>query len=131
MVFLVENRLNLLTMPPLQRALAIRGEGRAVTRLGKLPWLVSSDIYYWGDIDVDGFLILSLLRNLFPQTESMLMDVDTLDAHKGFQVSGNDNPAAHAIQLDILGIAHIFSMLCGERSVGIGKDFAGLCERVY
>jgi hypothetical protein len=61
--------------------------------LGKLPWLEESDIYYWGDIDVDGFLILASLRNLFPQTTSILMDVPTLDAHKDFQVPGNGNPA--------------------------------------
>lgn len=91
-VFVVENRLNLVTLPPIQRALAIRGEGRAVTRLEKLPWLESSEIYYWGDIDVDGFLILSAMRNLFPQTKSILMDVATLGAHKEAQVSGNDNP---------------------------------------
>jgi len=93
-VFVVENRLNLLTLPSVLRALAIRGEGKAVTRLEKLPWLESLEIYYWGDIDVDGFLILSSLRNLFPQTKSIFMDVQTFEAHKEFQVAGNGNSAS-------------------------------------
>ena len=57
-IVIVENRLNLLTLPALKRAIGIRGEGKAVTRLHRLNWLHDNRIIYWGDIDVDGFLIL-------------------------------------------------------------------------
>jgi len=89
-VIVVENRLNLFTLPSLHRALAIEGEGKAVTRLRKLEWLHHNRLLYWGDIDVDGFEILSSLRSLFPHVESVLMDEKTLQTHSNEQNSGND-----------------------------------------
>lgn len=77
-VIIVENQLNLLTLPPLPRALAIRGEGRAVTRLRRLRWLAENRVLYWGDIDVEGFQILSSLRMFFPGVESVLMNETVL-----------------------------------------------------
>lgn len=88
-VFIVENNLNLLTLPLVTRGLAIRGEGNAVNRLESLEWLNDNRISYWGDIDVEGFLILSRLRNIFSQTVSIMMDCETLDHHPGQIVEGN------------------------------------------
>ncbi len=88
-VFIVENNLNLVTLPQFERGIAIRGEGNAVSRLESLAWLNENRILYWGDIDVDGFLILSRLRNLFPQTQSVMMDQKTLFNHETESVSGN------------------------------------------
>ena len=48
------------------RGIAIRGEGKAVTRLARLAWLADNYALYWGDIDVEGFQILSTLRSIFP-----------------------------------------------------------------
>lgn len=82
-VFIVENRLNLLTLPPFQRGIAICGEGDAVTRLRKLQWIGDNRVIYWGDIDVRGFHILSRLRGLFPNTNvrSIMMDCATLSSY--------------------------------------------------
>ena len=88
-VFIVENRLNLLTLPAADRAIGIEGEGNAVNRLEKLDWLNRNRIIYWGDIDVEGFLILSRLRNLFENVESILMDETSLEAHIRWAVPGN------------------------------------------
>lgn len=88
-VFIVENDLNLLTMPLFERGVGIRGEGNAVNRLERIVWLRDNRVFYWGDMDVDGFVILSRLRNLFPKVESILMDMATLDAHKDWIVEGN------------------------------------------
>tara|TARA_R110002072_G_scaffold243821_2_gene403058 strand:+ start:29644 stop:30792 length:1149 start_codon:yes stop_codon:yes gene_type:complete len=88
-VIVVENRLNLFTLPLMHRSLGIEGEGKAVTRLRKLEWLHVNRLIYWGDIDVDGFEILSSLRNLFPHVESVLMDEKTLDTHPNAQIPGN------------------------------------------
>lgn len=88
-IFIVENNLNLLTLPSYPRGLAIRGEGNAVTRLEKLNWLNKNEILYWGDIDVEGFLILSRLRNIFPHMRSIMMDLKTLHKHEAAVVSGN------------------------------------------
>ena len=77
-VFIVENRLNLLTLPPVRRGMAIRGEGDAVTQLITIQWLADNRVIYWGDIDLEGFEILSRLRRYFPDVRSFLMDHDTL-----------------------------------------------------
>ena len=92
--FIVENGLNLLTLPPFHHGIGIRGEGNAVNRLEHISWLNTNRILYWGDIDVDGFLILSRLRNLFPHVESIMMDRDTLEHHDAYVVNGNDSALA-------------------------------------
>ena len=88
-VVIVENDLNLLTLPKLARGLGIRGEGNAVNRLEQLRWLDQNRVLYWGDIDVEGFLILSRLRNLFVHVESIMMDSTTLNQHSKLLIEGN------------------------------------------
>ncbi|MEO8498143.1 MAG: Wadjet anti-phage system protein JetD domain-containing protein [Planctomycetota bacterium] len=83
---IVENKVNLLTLPPRTRTIALGGVGNGVVQLAKLPWLANARILYWGDIDVDGFRILSTLRNRFPQVESILMDGDVLARFSEFAV---------------------------------------------
>ena len=87
--FIVENDLNLLTMPACKRGIGIRGEGNAVNRLERLKWLAQNRVVYWGDIDADGFIILSRLRNLFPHVESILMDLKTVEDHHDYLGTGN------------------------------------------
>src|SRR5262245_14483114 len=58
-VFIVENKINLLTLPPLERTLGLGALGKGVTLLRYLPWLGGVPIAYWGDLDVQGFEILS------------------------------------------------------------------------
>jgi len=89
-IFIVENNLNLLTLPAFPRGMAIRGEGNAVNRLESLDWLSDNQIIYWGDLDVDGFLILSRLRNIFPHTQSLMMNHETLLSHEAEITSGNE-----------------------------------------
>lgn len=88
-VVILENDLNLLTLPPMTRGIGIRGEGNAVNRLEQLKWLENNQVIYWGDIDVEGFLILSRLRNVFPHVQSILMDTRTLHRHAGVAIEGN------------------------------------------
>lgn len=90
-IFVVENKLNLLTLPDFPRGIGIQGEGNAVNRLEGITWLSDNRIVYWGDNDVDGFLILSRLRNIFPHVESIMMDLETIDAHRNWSVNGNSN----------------------------------------
>lgn len=74
----VENKVNLLTLPPLEGTLAMGGLGNGVTDLRYLPWLAGRPLWYWGDLDVDGFGILSRLRAVLPHTRSLMMDEVTL-----------------------------------------------------
>jgi hypothetical protein len=88
-VVIVENQLNLLTLPSMPRTLAMRGEGRAVTRLRRLNWLAKNRVLYWGDIDVEGFQILSSLRTFFPRVESILMGESVLREHPQLVLQGS------------------------------------------
>ena len=43
---------------------------------------------YWGDLDTEGFEILSSLRAVFPHVRSFLMDLDTLGRWRHLAVAG-------------------------------------------
>jgi hypothetical protein len=77
-VFIVENLTTFLTFPYMKHSIVIFGSGYAVSRLKDITWLKAKKLFYWGDIDIDGFAILSQLRGYFPHTRSFLMDEETL-----------------------------------------------------
>lgn len=76
-VFIVENKVNFLTFPPVTNALIIWGHGYGVASLKAASFLAGTPLYYWGDLDAQGFEILSQFRGYFPQTRSILMDSAT------------------------------------------------------
>ncbi|MFD6821957.1 Wadjet anti-phage system protein JetD domain-containing protein [Streptomyces sp. NPDC060085] len=81
-VFVLENEITYLSLPPVPDAVAILGSGYAAALLRHLPWLDDVDLCYWGDIDTHGFAILDQVRGRFPHTTSLLMDRTTLLAHE-------------------------------------------------
>ncbi len=81
-VIVVENKTTLyttLTLPKMNKAIAIFGSGYSVYNLKNVDWFTNLELLYWGDIDVQGFEILSQFRGYFPQTKSVLMDKATFD----------------------------------------------------
>ncbi len=81
----VENKVSFLTIPHVPGRLTVWGEGRgAAEMLSWLPWLDQVDVLYWGDIDTHGFTILDSVRAQAPHTQSRLMDLPTLLAHKDY-----------------------------------------------
>ncbi|AOW09738.1 Wadjet anti-phage system protein JetD domain-containing protein [Flavobacterium gilvum] len=88
-VIVVENKTTLyttLTLPRMDKTIAIFGSGFSVSNIKNVDWFTNLELLYWGDIDVQGFEILSQFRGYFPQTKSVLMDKKTFD--KFFE---NDN----------------------------------------
>lgn len=85
-VLICENLLSFLSLPTRANSLAIFGQGFAVSQLRNAHWLNDKQIYYWGDLDPHGFYILSVLRSAFPQTQSLLMDAATFQAHAHYAV---------------------------------------------
>ena len=88
-VLVVENKTTLyttLTLPKMNGTIAIFGSGFSVFNLKNVRWFDNLKLLYWGDIDVQGFEILSQFRTYFPQTRSALMDKQAFD--KFFE---NDN----------------------------------------
>ena len=78
-VIITENKMNFLTLPPVPCALALWGGGFQVHLLREAQWLNRRTIYYWGDLDTHGLLILSQLRRWFAHVESLMMDQETLE----------------------------------------------------
>lgn len=81
-VIIVENKTTLyttLTLPRMNKTIAIFGSGYSVSNLKNVNWFKNLELLYWGDIDVHGFEILSQFRGYFPHTQSKLMDKQTFD----------------------------------------------------
>jgi hypothetical protein len=81
-VIVVENKTTLyttLTLPRINKTIAIFGSGYSVYNLKNVDWFTNLDLLYWGDIDVQGFEILSQFRSYFPQAKSVLMDKVTFE----------------------------------------------------
>ncbi|MDQ6952072.1 MAG: DUF2220 family protein [Mariprofundaceae bacterium] len=81
-IVMVENEINYLTFPNMNKTLLIFGSGYGFEALKKAKWLHGCRIYYWGDLDTHGFAILNQLRATFPQTQSFLMDKRTMLSHQ-------------------------------------------------
>jgi hypothetical protein len=86
-VYVVENETTYLAFPSVRRSMVIFGGGYAATVLHSLGWLAERPLFYWGDIDTHGFAILDRVRQRFPHTRSLLMDVKTLLAHESHWVT--------------------------------------------
>lgn len=82
LAIIVENEVTFLSMPVPHRGIVLWGKGFEVDRAGSMPWLRDVPVDYWGDLDTHGFAILDRLRAWLPQTESFLMDRETLLAHQ-------------------------------------------------
>lgn len=98
-VFITENKVNFLAFPDVANAIVIFGQGYGVQLLKKVSWLTRVDIHYWGDIDTNGFAILSQLRGYFSHVQSLLMDEETVVASRKFW---GDEPEAKCHPIDIL-----------------------------
>ena len=87
-VFIVENKMNFLTFPEVTNSIAIWGQGFAIESLRNAGWLGDKEIYYWSDLDVQGFQMLSQLKVNFPHAKSFLMESNLLDLYRNFIVPG-------------------------------------------
>lgn len=87
-----ENKLTFLTLPCLPDTVAIFGGGFRVDLLGGVGWLRECPVYYWGDLDAQGFQILSLLRARLPQVISVMMESETFNTFRAFAVRGQPAP---------------------------------------
>lgn len=91
-IFIIENEMVYLTFPPVKNTLCIWGHGFSVTSLKNCIWLKNYSLFYFGDLDEHGFLILSDFRKYFPNTKSFCMDKETLDTFDSFRAEGKSLP---------------------------------------
>jgi hypothetical protein len=73
-VLMVENLETFLALPSHPGRVLLWGAGYSARRWVQLPWLVDLPVWYWGDLDADGFGILSAVRSHLPGVRSVLMD---------------------------------------------------------
>lgn len=79
-VLLTENKMNFLALPELPSTIAIwSGGGFMISHLKNTDWLKMKNIFYWGDLDAHGFLILHQMRSYFPQTKAIMMNMNTFE----------------------------------------------------
>jgi len=81
-VLISENKDTGLSLPDIPGAVAFIKLGNAVSLLGQLPWVRELPVLYWGDVDTYGFSILAQARKTLGNVCSMMMDLETLDAHR-------------------------------------------------
>lgn len=93
---IVENEISYLSINVPVDGIVLWGKGFDVDQVGRLEWLAGVEVLYWGDIDTHGFAILDRLRARLPQARSVLMNRDTLLAHRDRWVV-EDRPAASAL----------------------------------
>lgn len=109
-VFVFENLESVLAMPLWPGAIAVHGSGYAVDVVGRLPWVEAAPVVYWGDLDSDGFAILNRLRTRHPRVTSVLMDEETLLAHRDLWVAErkpNRGTFATLTNSEATALAHI------------------------
>lgn len=99
-VIIVENLMNFLTLPKLENAIAIWGRGFGLENIKTIKWLEAKRIFYWSDLDAHGMQMLSQLRSYFPQTESILMDSETLNRFSNYWVEGKKTNVTMLVHLN-------------------------------
>ena len=93
---IIENEISYLSAEVPEDGVVIWGKGFEVDNVGRLRWLSGADVVYWGDIDTHGFAILDRLRAWLPGARSVLMDRETLLAHRDRWVT-EDRPATSVL----------------------------------
>lgn len=95
-VFVVENQAVYLSFPLSDGDMCVFGSGFASLLAKGAEWLNGRRILYYGDLDEYGLEILSRFRELFPKTESFLMDAETYENWKRFAVPGTSPKSTDA-----------------------------------
>lgn len=81
-LWLVENETTLYMLPTRPDAIAICSKGYALSELKNIPLFEKSPLYYWGDMNEDGFNLLSMCRQMYANTQSVFMDENSFLSHE-------------------------------------------------
>lgn len=87
-IFITENEMVYLSFPEVADSICIWGHGFTATVFKSCNWFNKKEIFYFGDLDEHGFLILSDFRKYFPLAKSFCMDSRTLKTFDSFRSKG-------------------------------------------
>lgn len=79
---IVENEITYLSVPVPAGGVVLWGKGYDADQPASIEWLADVPVLYWGDLDTHGFGILNRVRAWLGHVESVLMDRETLLAHR-------------------------------------------------
>jgi hypothetical protein len=79
---IIENEISYLSVPVPADSVVLWGKGFDVEQSASLSWLAGASVTYWGDLDTHGFAILNRVRAHLPLVRSVLMNRETLLAHR-------------------------------------------------
>lgn len=81
-VIIVENKDTSIHFPALPGGIAVEGEGSGGSTVAAFDWIAEApSLYYWGDIDADGFEILAGYRRDGLAVTSILMNSETYETY--------------------------------------------------
>lgn len=100
-VYIVENKETFYHFPIISGSVVIFGAGISVSGLLKdIPFIQEADdVYYWSDLDTNGFQMLNNMRKIYPKLRSFLMDMETVMLTKQFAVEDTGSVMAGFDQL--------------------------------
>lgn len=87
-IIITENKDTALFFPCLDKGIVMQGNGTAgPVLLPGLPWVGGcGSVFYWGDLDAEGFEIINQYRNNGLNVVTVLMDRPTLEEYRRFGV---------------------------------------------
>lgn len=86
LIVISENKDTAVGFPETPNAIAIEGDGKAgPPAISDIPWVHECpSVFYWGDIDAEGFEIVNSYRACGLNVTTILMDVETYQRYKCF-----------------------------------------------
>ncbi len=126
-VLIIENEQCLHLLPPLPNVLVILGAGNHLSWLAEQAWQ-SKKLYYWGDIDTWGLKILADAKLMQSHIRPVMMDWQTLHAHRHLAVTEPKSVIQPPIGLDADEL-YLFAYL-GEHGLRLEQEFLS-AEWVY
>ena len=83
-VFFILDKMNFLRFPNIPNSIALHFTKELLPAIVELDWLKGKKLFFWGDLSVASFQVLSKLRKSFSKIEPLLMDKDTFVKYSDF-----------------------------------------------
>ncbi len=113
-VLIVENKESAYLVPDRCGMVVVHSLGNHLNILNDISWLVGVRHLYWGDLDRAGFTLLSRARTQLPSIASIMMDLDTFDAHKNLAVVDTARADLPETNLTTEEIAALGALVAGD-----------------